>query len=124
MAGDCNACFYAGDYDPPSFYVASQRVARKSHHCCECGELIAPRQLYEHVVGRWDGKIYAFKTCVVCVEIRGAFSCEGYVHGALWEDIRESMFESMTTGCLDKLATVAAKARLLAEWREWKFENV
>jgi hypothetical protein len=124
MAGDCNACFYAGDYDPPSFYVVTKRFARKQHHCCECGEPIAPRQLYERAVGRWDSSVDTFKTCIACAEIRDTFSCEGYVHGALWENIRESMFESMTTGCLDKLATAVAKAKLLAEWREWKFADV
>lgn len=91
--------------------------------CCECGEWIRPGDVYERVAGKWDGKMDAFSTCRPCAEIRDAFACDGYVHTDVWENIREGMFETMSTGCLEKLTTAAAKEKLLKEWREWKFDQ-
>lgn len=119
---DCNACFYAGDYDGPDLYYKQVRKARKVHKCCECSEEIKPGSEYEHVSGKWDGRMDEFKTCLVCAEIRDTFGCEGYVHAQLWENIMESMFEEMSIGCLDKLASAAAKQKLLDEWNAWKFD--
>jgi len=121
MPSDCNACFYAGDYEAPEFYVRTVRVARKEHSCSECYARILPGERYEHVSAKWEEILDSFPTCLVCVEIRDAFACEGFVHTTVWSDIREGMFESMTTACLEKLSTAAAKAKLLKEWNEWKF---
>jgi hypothetical protein len=32
----------------------------------------------------------------------------------------EDVFEELTTGCLDKLTTVAARAYLVERWQIWK----
>jgi hypothetical protein len=120
---DCNACFYSGaeDLDPPDFLFSKTVVARKVYKCCECGEPIEPGQKYQRVRGKWDEKLDEFKSCLSCAEIREAFSCDGWIYGNLWENITETMFPKMTTGCLEKLTTAAAKAMLLAQWHLWKF---
>lgn len=120
VAGDCNACIWSGDYEQPDFYSSKIVKARKQHVCLECKDVIHPGFEYERVAGKWEGSMEAFKTCLVCVEIRKALCCEGWCHGLLWFDAKESMFPALTTGCLSKLTTAAAKAKLLTEWRKWK----
>lgn len=118
---DCNACFYSYGADcMPDFHTERVVCARKEHKCGECGEAIAAGEKYERSSGKWDGELSVFCTCLPCAEIRDTFACEGFVYENLWEDIRESMFETMTTGCLQKLKTARAKQMLLDQWNEWK----
>ncbi len=37
---------------------------------------------------------------------------------------QEYAFQEMTTGCLDRLTSAAAKAELMRRWNEWKFKAV
>lgn len=123
---DCNACIYTGaeDGDPPAFLVSKVFKARKPHKCCECHAAIVPGSRYERTVGKWDEKVGNYNTCLPCSEIREAFCCDGWVYGQLWEDaLNGEFFEHMTTGCLEKLTTAAAKEFLLKQWNAWKFDR-
>jgi hypothetical protein len=97
-------------------------MARKRHICCECRAPIQPGQAYEIQTGQWNrGKdIYRFKTCALCVEIRNHFSCgNGWYFRCVWDDLREGAFENLRFECLKGLS-VAAREKVLAEWRRWK----
>ena len=123
---DCNACIYTGvdSCDGPEFESTSIVKARKNHSCCECAGVIVVGSQYERVVGKWDEDISVYKTCLPCAEIRQAFCCDGWVYGQLWNDaIEGEFFEHMTTGCLEKLTTAAAKQFLIKRWNEWKFRR-
>lgn len=62
------------DYDGPEFVSTDTRTARKQHTCCECGHVIALGEKYEHVAGKWDGKLDTFDTCEMCVDLRDALA--------------------------------------------------
>lgn len=89
MSYDC-VC----DYDPPEFYEATIRTARKPHKCEECAGLILPGDRYEYVAGKWCGFLDTFKTCERCVDIRtwtkNNVPCLCWAHGNLTEDCREA----------------------------------
>ena len=122
---ECNACFYSGydECDPAEFYNTRDVKARKDYKCCECGEPILKGTVHNVAVGKWNGELSTYRTCCACEEIRTTFACEGWIFGQLWEDVTEGMFENMTTGCLEKLKTAAAKQKLLDEWNDWKFSR-
>jgi hypothetical protein len=125
-SGDCGVCI--GGWDGESgesadFFDSRILKARKAHKCFECGCEIAVGQQYERVSGKWDGELDRFRFCLICSEIGQAFSCEGRLFGCLWENIQEDMFPQMTTGCLEKLTTAAAKQHLVEKWRKWKFDK-
>lgn len=120
--GPCGVCIN-GDYDgdPAEFHKVEHVKARKAHTCCECGDVIPKGATYERVTGKWYDDIDVYKTCAACEDIRNNLCCEGWTYKMLWENAEEShMFENLTTGCLEQLATAAGKAKLLAKWREWK----
>ncbi len=54
------------DYDPPSAFCEATRVARKTHHCCECHNEISQGTHYVYSSGIWDGRPDGFKRCMVC----------------------------------------------------------
>lgn len=118
--GAC-ACIYDGDGEQADFSTTEIVKARKSHKCGECGQTIAAGQKYERVFGKWEGRVSTFKTCFVCVEIRGALFCDGWTYGMIWERIEESWGEKATNplGCINELETVAAKEMLGNRYREW-----
>jgi hypothetical protein len=121
---DCNACIYTGadDLDPPDFIKSTFVTARKERKCCECKATIKRGQEYERTAGKWNGSMGHHDTCLVCAEIREAFCCDGWVYGQLWEDaLNGNFFKTMTTGCLEKLSTAAAKEFLIKQWNDWKF---
>lgn len=124
--GGCDVCLGSepdGDY--AEFYEAKIIKARKQHKCCECDLDIKPGQRYEVVSGLFDGEFFRQKTCLICCELRTAFSCNGQLiqHTMLWEEITEYLFPRMTTGCLQKIRTAEAKQFLIDRWNEWKFER-
>jgi len=96
-------------------------TARKPHTCEECDKTIIPGEQYERTEMLYDGSWSRMSVCLICAEIGNAFSCDGRTIGDMWEDIRDNMFPVMTTGCLAKLKTAAAKQHLLNQWNEWKF---
>jgi hypothetical protein len=120
---DC-ACLYGGDdfdYDEGAFSHCVMRTARKMHACSECNRTIGPGERYEHYSGKFDGRIFAVKTCLACADIRGHLYCGSYSFGELWGDIHSQIFErdGLTISCLDKLSTVAGKEKLQHAYAQW-----
>ena len=123
---DCSVCLGSDDFDGLcEFYEAGIVKARKQHECVECELPIPPGAKYERVRGKYDGEFFTEKTCLLCCELRTAFTCDGgaIVHGMLWEEIRDYLFPNMTTGCLEKIRTAEAKAFLVKRWNDWKFRK-
>lgn len=104
------------------FSCVTRPVARKAHECYECHRDIQPGERYHRLSGKSDGDFYSESTCAVCDEIREHFACgDGYLMGALWEDLAENFIPEMKAGgpCLEGLSA-AAKERMFAEWRRWR----
>lgn len=120
---DVACCPLQGNDGPaPSCHSRDTRRARKEHVCNECREKIARGERYEYVSGVWDGRPDSFKTCLLCVEIRNHFACEGWIYGEVWSDLRENFFPDMAAGgpCTAGLSP-AAKQKLIDERMEWYF---
>ncbi len=121
-SGECGVCI-DGSYDGDAAEFSDERIvrARKPHQCCECGDTIPVGAEYERAVGKWDGRMFTYHTCLACRDVRRNLCCDGWTYTLLWEDAHNSgMFERLTTGCLEQLGTAAGKAKLLSEWRKWK----
>lgn len=118
--GDCNVCLYFDDCEPADVFHVENRRARKTWHCDECRCEISVGNEYEYAAMLFDGEWTHYRTCLICSEIRGAFSCGGVMYGGeFWPQFTD-MFPSLNSSCLDKLKTPAAKAYLLKRWRDWK----
>lgn len=119
---DCNVCIGSFGGDEHAQVSLSDVVkARKPHKCEECGKVINAGDAYERNKWLYDGEWSRMDICLICSEIGTAFSCEGRLLGNMWEDIHDNLFPNMTTGCLEKLKTAAAKQVLVSKWNEWKF---
>lgn len=120
--GDCNVCI-GGDGDGEYCTVSDSKMvkARKPHECFECSKKIQPGETYERISQLYEGEWNRMSVCLICSEISIALSCDGRILGNMWEEIRDYVFPNMTTGCLAKLKTVAAKQYLVEKWKEWKF---
>ena len=79
------------------FLVERIRRARKEWICCECKAKINPGEKYQHVVGKWDGKISTVRTCFICSRIREDYCC-GWVYGELRETLWEELGVNYITG--------------------------
>ena len=120
---DCGVCIGSEPDGYCEFIVQEDRKARKPHKCCECDKVIQIGEKYEHARGKFEGEMWTADTCLICREIAETFYCNGRMFGGeLWEDM-EYCFDQMTTGCLARLTTVAAKAELQRRWQEWKFKQ-
>ena len=118
---DCGVCLSHDVVGHSEFYNSETRKARKQHKCCECGRSISPGDEYIVSSGKYEGEFFSVKTCATCDEILRAFSCGGgCLHECLWDDMHDYVFPELTTGCLEKLTTAAAKQYLMERWREWK----
>jgi len=121
---NCNVCAIRADGDGLASEFCHLKIvrARKPHACTECGTEIAPGEEYERATGKWDGEVSRYRTCLVCVEIRTKFSCDGsWLFDGIWGDLEEFLFPRMTTGCLEGLS-MTAKKRLLERWNKWRFD--
>jgi hypothetical protein len=123
--GCADAClfqYYDGDSGPDFSRVKTVK-ARVTHRCEECGCMIAPGHRYERTSGKWDGTMSTFRVCVVCAEIRNAFTCGSWIFGELWESMRDEMFpvwrDKGPWDCLAKLTSDAAIAKCNAKYAEW-----
>jgi hypothetical protein len=120
---DCGVCIDAMDCDfDGDLEFSSIRIvksSRKRTQCSECSGWIEVGESYQSVTGKNDD-FWTFKTCLVCAEIRVAFSCNGEVYGGVFWDSMEYCFEALTTGCFDRLETPQAKAELQRRWMQWK----
>jgi hypothetical protein len=121
---DCGVCLGEEFEGPLEFERRTFPKARKVHECCECHEDIPVGKNYEYVACAFDGEFKICKTCLICCEIRSAFTCDpntGIIMGELWDEIKWGLFPHMTTGCLQRIRTAEAKEFLITRWNEWKF---
>lgn len=121
---DCSFMACGGDFDGmPEFETERTHTARKLHKCLECRMAIQPGQKYTRRSGKFDGSLYDDCFCGPCEEIRSAFTESGYnegvAYGELWGSLTEN-FRDLTTGCFERLQTVAAKQLLRDRWMKWK----
>lgn len=120
----CEVCI-GQDVDPDCMVtMLSDEIvtARKPHICGECMGLIQRGKYYRRYVGKWEGKIENYRTCLMCLEIRTVFTCGvSWTWGCLWEEMQESAFPELTTAtqCFRELSP-AAKAFVLDRWQKWK----
>lgn len=121
-----DACIYQEfDSESNEFYTESVvRKSRKPHRCCECREVIPPGYGYQRAVGKSDGRFWSSVTCLPCVEIRKAFCCEGWVFGALLNDMCEQLFPAwLLSGpwdCLAKIETREARDKAAHWFESWR----
>jgi hypothetical protein len=87
------ACYC--DYEQPTVYRSSERVARKEHKCYECHRTIRPGERYERVFAIWDGAANNVCTCHHCLELRrwvvAHVPCSCWAHGNMLEDLRDDV---------------------------------
>jgi len=114
----------SSDGGGPSCSSTAIRAARKEHVCGECRCVIPKGTRYEYATGVWDGRPDSFKTCLLCVEIRDHFACEGWIYEQLWGDLQESFFPDMTCGgqCMTGLSP-EAKRKLIDARMEWYLDQ-
>ena len=60
----------------PSAFNEIMRKAKKEHNCCECRQKIKPGEKYQYCSGVWDGVPDSYKTCLLCVNLRGNYANE------------------------------------------------
>ena len=86
------------DYDYPTVYRASRRVARKQYRCEECSRNIKPGEKYEYVFAVWDGSPGYMKTCGECVSMRqwvkNNVPCLCFSHGSTIDDCCQAVIEA------------------------------
>lgn len=118
---DCGVCI-SSNFDGYCDFQDHKLVrARKQHRCCECNRTIQPGEQYHIESGKYDGEIFSYKTCLTCYDIRGTFTCGGgHTFETLWEDMEETVFRKLTTGCLSRLSLPESKAVVIQKWQEWK----
>lgn len=115
--------------DRESYWTTKRelRFAQQPLRCKECGRVIAPGELYEHVEGyvydeegdtieNDDGQELSccrlsdeHTTCEICLEVRGHLFCS-YGYGAVWDDIYETLnqMDDIPLCWLDGLSRPAA----------------
>ena len=121
-AGPCSDVCVLNRYDDDEaeFYKTTIPKARKTHQCTECGNAIQPGENYERTSAKWEETLTTYKTCLMCVEIRAKFSCDGsWIFGTIWDELKEHLFDRLTFGCLEGLSP-AAREKVLEAWRKWK----
>ena len=87
--GPCSdVCVLSYDGDAAEFYETTLPKARKTHQCIECGNAIQPGENYERTSAKWEDEVKTYKTCLLCVEIRNKFSCDGsWIFGTIWDEL-------------------------------------
>ena len=81
--------------ESPAFHDVRIMRAKRDYRCCECGQIILSGERYERAVGKWDGEIDTFRTCLPCSRIRKDFFCT-YSYTQMWEDLVEELGEEVT----------------------------
>jgi hypothetical protein len=118
MSDECGVSFDC-DYDNDNAFCSETwRRARKPHHCGECRQTIQPKQRYLRVVGKADGEIWTAVLCEPCNEILHEFSSGAWSFGGeVWENFATVWSDGEPLQpCLNRLSTVAAKAKLRDMW--------
>ena len=119
---DCNVCIDQDGGENAEFWAVKVLVGRHAYRCYECGDEIHASVPHQKITMKYDGTWTSVRTCLACVEIHRALSCNGYrCTGSLWEDLQEYVFPTMTRACIEKCQTVAAKQKLTDRWNAWRF---
>lgn len=113
------------EHETPKLYESKTPTAKRGGNTCsECGEKIVKGERYERVsaMWSWNKRPETYRTCVLCVEIRTHFACDGWIFEQLWEDLETNFFPDMKAGgiCMERLSP-AAKAKLIDARMEWYF---
>lgn len=85
--------------DYPEWIDSRQQRSRKLRFCCECRGPILAGQIYQYIVGRWDGNLSDFQICLACLPFR--------------DQVDEPIF-----GDLDEAIRESGDAPLMANWRD------
>ena len=109
------------DAEPCEFSDRRWVVARKAHSCSECKAQIATGERHEVVAYKYDGVFGSDRWCAACREIASEFEYF-IVGGSLWEAVAEEWSQgARVQACINRLSTVAAKAKMRDRWIAWKF---
>lgn len=120
------SCFC--DYESPEFYSKHTKKARVRHQCFECCHAISPGEMYEYVVGKWDGDLQVHKTCNRCVSLREHISahvpCFCWAHGNMLDDARETVrslpLEAIGSGLMFELGRMAVAIKNSTKFKATK----
>jgi hypothetical protein len=88
MVMECSCSCEFNDDAPPDFMSTRFPKASKPFKCCECDKLIEEGEIHEYIVGKWEGEVDSFRTCLPCSRIRRDYSeCSpfGGLAEAIWE---------------------------------------
>lgn len=117
MSEECGVSFDVEFDEENQLYVETWRTARKPHRCGECQQSIAIGDRYLRVVGKTDGRIWTALLHEACNEILHEFNEGGWYFGRLREDFSEVWAAgNPLQPCLNRLTSVAAKAKLRELW--------
>ena len=117
---DCGVCIGLNPDEMMEEIDHDTAATDAAFHCCECSREFPIGTPYDKFTGEYEGEETTCRTCLVCLEIRDAFRCEGgFYYEALWESLEE-VFDQLNTACFDRLQTVAAKKYLQCRWIKWK----
>lgn len=120
---DCGICLSneGADEIVELLHEEEMTASRKTHRCLECGQEIPAGSAHQLHSGKCDGYTMNYRTCLLCAEIRRSFSCgNGWVYGALWDDLEYAFEEGINEMCFSKLETADAKRYLRERWMKWK----
>ena len=78
------------DSEAPEFFRETWVKARKEHKCCECWKVINPGDEYQYTAGFWEGRLYTYKTCERCSDLRDAL---GEVVCPVYGQLKEAYME-------------------------------
>lgn len=119
------SCIFIDQDDSPAIYEQTDPIARKHHKCSECHRTINPKEQYRRVVGLWDDRFETYKTCSECMDIIGAFFCQGWNFEHVLEDLKEHVSEMNGEISENCLADLSPKARaMVCEIIEKVWENL
>src|SRR5438270_4402360 len=89
---NCDVCLIF-DGDPAEVFTQENRKARKQYECCECARTIRIGETYQICKMMYEGQWDTYRTCLICAEIRKAFSCEGEsIGGSFWDEMNDYGF--------------------------------
>lgn len=104
------ACIEGGGEEYAEVNHTSLHVARKQHKCIECKRAILPGERYELNTMLWEGDWIRSKTCLDCRSVTNAFFC-GFTFTQVWEDLRNSIWDSNGRFQEDKILELTPAAR-------------
>jgi hypothetical protein len=81
-------CSCEWDGEPSEWFELRIRKARKEWKCCECGAPIHIGERYEYIVGKWEGRVDDYQTCLTCSQIRNDYCAPlTMLRETIWEGL-------------------------------------